>query len=32
MEMGYGREDSVYALKVTDNNLENACTYLLSNP
>eukprot|EP00347_Sterkiella_histriomuscorum_P023141 403335791 len=32
MEMGYEREDSIYALRVTANNLEQACTYLLSNP
>ena len=32
MEMGYGREDSVYALRVTSNNLEHACTYLMNNP
>lgn len=31
-EMGYGRDDAIYALRVTSNNLEQACTYLLSNP
>lgn len=32
IEMGYEREDSIYALRVTNNNLEHACTYLMSNP
>lgn len=32
MEMGYKREDSIYALKITSNNLEHACTYLIANP
>lgn len=32
MEMGYGREDAIYALRITNNNVEHACTYLLSNP
>jgi len=32
MEMGYERPDAIYALKVTGNNLENACSYLMSNP
>jgi hypothetical protein len=31
IEMGYNRENSIYALKITSNNLEHACTYLLSN-
>lgn len=32
MEMGYSRDDSIYALRVTSNSLEHACTYLMSNP
>ena len=32
MEMGYERQDAIYALRVTANNLENACSYLMSNP
>lgn len=31
-EMGYERDDAIYALRVTGNNLEHACTYLMSNP
>ena len=31
-EMGYEREDAIYALRVTSNNLEHACQYLLNNP
>ena len=31
-EMGYSMEDSLLALRICDNNLENACTFLLSNP
>ena len=30
--MGYEKEDAVYALKITSNNLEHACTYLMNNP
>jgi hypothetical protein len=30
--MGYGRDDAVYALRVTENSLEHACNYLFSNP
>ena len=30
--MGYERDDALYALRVTANNLEHACTYLISNP
>ena len=30
--MGYSMEDSLLALRICDNNLENACTFLLSNP
>lgn len=32
VEMGYDRDDSIYALRVTGNNLEHACSYLMSNP
>ena len=32
LEMGYPRDDAVIALKISDNNLEQACTFLLSNP
>ena len=32
MEMGYERQDAIYALRVTGNNLENACAFLMSNP
>jgi uncharacterized UBP type Zn finger protein len=32
MEMGYERQDAIYALRVTGNNLENACSFLMSNP
>mmetsp|Transcript_27082 Transcript_27082/g.26146 ORF Transcript_27082/g.26146 Transcript_27082/m.26146 type:complete len:108 (+) Transcript_27082:816-1139(+) len=31
MEMGYGRSQSVYALRITSNNLEHACNYLMQN-
>ena len=31
-EMGYSNEDSILALRICDNNLENAATFLLSNP
>lgn len=31
-DMGYERESASYALRVTGNSLEHACTYLLSNP
>ena len=30
--MGYEREDAIYALRVTGNNIEHACSYLISNP
>jgi UBA/TS-N domain len=30
--MGYDREQSVYALKISNNNLDYACNYLLNNP
>ena len=30
--MGYERESAIYALKVTSNNIEHACSFLLSNP
>jgi hypothetical protein len=30
--MGYQTDDAIYALQVSSNNLEHACTYLLSNP
>lgn len=30
--MGYEKDDAIYALGVSNNNLEYACTYLLSNP
>jgi len=32
VDMGYEREDAVYALRVTSNNLEHACQYLMTNP
>lgn len=32
LEMGYPRDDALIALKVTSNNLEQACTFLLNNP
>jgi len=32
VDMGYEREDGVYALRVTANNLEHACQYLMTNP
>ena len=31
-DMGYPMDDCVLALRICDNNLENACTFLLSNP
>ena len=31
-EMGYSNDDSLLALRICDNNLENAATFLLSNP
>jgi len=31
-EMGYSESDSRYALAVTSNNLEHACTFLMNNP
>ena len=31
-DMGFSQEDSVLALQICDNNLENASTFLLSNP
>ena len=32
LEMGYSRDDAQIALKITQNNLEQACTFLLNNP
>lgn len=32
IEMGYPEEDAIIALKVTSNNLENACTFIMNNP
>lgn len=32
MEMGYERSDAIYALKITNSNVEHACTYLMQNP
>jgi len=32
LEMGYSREDSVCALRVCGNSLENACSFLINNP
>jgi UBA/TS-N domain len=32
IEMGYERNDALYALRITSNNLEHACTYLMNNP
>jgi len=32
LEMGYEREDAMIALRIADNNLEGACTFLISNP
>lgn len=32
LEMGYQREDAAVALRVTDNNVEAACTFLINNP
>lgn len=32
LEMGYSQNDALIALKVTSNDLENACTFLMSNP
>lgn len=32
LEMGYARNDALIALKITSNNLEQACTFLLNNP
>jgi len=32
MDMGYSKEDGIYALRVTANNLEHACQYLMTNP
>lgn len=32
LELGYQREDVVYALRVTANDVELACSFLLSNP
>jgi uncharacterized UBP type Zn finger protein len=32
LEMGYQREDATVALRITDNNLEAACTFLINNP
>jgi len=32
LEMGYNERDSKIALQVASNNLEQACTFLLSNP
>ena len=31
-EMGYNQNDSLIALKIASNNLEQACTFLLNNP
>jgi len=30
--MGYERDDAKIALKLTENNLEAACTFLINNP
>jgi len=32
LEMGYSRDDALISLKVTSNNLEQACTFLMNNP
>lgn len=32
IEMGYERNDALYALRITSNNVEHACSYLMSNP
>ena len=32
LEMGYAENDALIALKITSNNLEQACTFLLNNP
>lgn len=32
VEMGYEKNNAIYALKVTSNNVEHACSFLLSNP
>jgi UBA/TS-N domain len=32
LEFGYHRENIVYALRVTNNNVELACSFLLTNP
>jgi hypothetical protein len=30
--MGYPRDDSAYALEISSNNIEHACTFLINNP
>lgn len=32
IDLGYLRENVIYALRVTANNVELACSFLLSNP
>ena len=32
LEMGYERNDALFALRISSNNLEQACTFLINNP